>query len=153
MLDVKQVVATTGPRRVLVVDDHHDTAEVLSVMLEMLGHEPRCAHRGHEAIATAREWDPDLVLLDIGLPDLSGHQVAQALRSDPTTARCDIIAVTCWDNPDDIARSMSAGCDAHVAKPLNLEKLRRLIGSVGRARGRARTRAPSSPCDVHASVA
>jgi CheY-like chemotaxis protein len=152
MLDLEEVTPAVGARRVLVVDDHFDTAEVLTVMLEMLGHEARCAYRGLDAISIAHEWEPDLVLLDIGLPDVSGLQVARSLRSNPATADCRIVAITCWDTPDHVARSRSAGCDVHIAKPLGLDLLRRILATT-RTHVRARPRAPSSSCDVHARVA
>ncbi|MCW5801246.1 MAG: response regulator [Deltaproteobacteria bacterium] len=148
------MVSAADSRRVLIVDDHFDTTEVLSVMFEMLGHEVRSAHRGIDALRIARELEPDLVLLDIGLPDISGHEVARWLRADPITARTYIVAITCWDSPDDIARSMSAGFDDHLAKPIGLARIRLLLASAWeRARARARGSRPGLARDARVAVA
>ncbi len=95
--------------RLLVVDDHPDTIEILSVLLQMLGHETRSAMRGREALRTAFEFKPDLILLDIGLPDLNGYEVVRALRADARTAGCFIVAVTAWCRPRDVTHAKEAG--------------------------------------------
>lgn len=115
------------PYRVLVIDDHPDTAEVLSVLFQLLGHQTRCALRGRDALRLAREIDPDLILLDLGLPDMSGYDVLRALRADPGRPKRFIAAVTGHGRPADIARSVSAGFDQHVTKPVDLAKIRQLL--------------------------
>jgi CheY-like chemotaxis protein len=111
------------PYRVLVVDDHPDTAEVLSVLFQMLGHETHCALRGKDALQLARELDPDLILLDIGLPDISGYDVIRALRADPQRPARFIAAVTGLTRPSDISRAVTAGFDQHVMKPVDFGKI------------------------------
>ncbi|HWO17996.1 MAG TPA: response regulator [Kofleriaceae bacterium] len=113
--------------RVLVVDDHPDTAEVLSVLFKMLGHETRSSRRGREALELAREHDFDLILLDIGLPDLSGYEVVRELRADPRRPDRYITAVTGHGRPSDIARSVHEGFDDHVTKPIDLGKVRQIL--------------------------
>jgi DNA-binding response OmpR family regulator len=110
-------------QRVLVVDDHADTAELLATMVACLGHETRCAHSGADALRLARDFDPDLVLLDLQLPDVLGYELVQDLRARPRY----IAAVTCWGRDEDRMRSFKAGLDQHIVKPLDLPKLRQLI--------------------------
>src|SRR5690606_11414358 len=109
-------------RRVLVVDDNRDAASSLALLLEMLGHESRVAFDGEEALEAAEEFTPDIVLLDIGLPKLSGHDVARAMRQRPWGKGIVIVAVTGWGQDSDREASRAAGCDWHVTKPLTLEK-------------------------------
>lgn len=113
--------------RVLVVDDHLDTAEVLSTLFHMLGHETRSARRGREALALAREHEFDLILLDISLPDLSGYDVVRELRADPRHRDRYITAVTGHGRPSDISRAVVAGFDDHVTKPIDLGKVRQIL--------------------------
>jgi CheY-like chemotaxis protein len=113
--------------RVLVVDDHPDTAEVLSVLFHMLGHEARAAVRGRDALRIAREMDPDLILLDIGLPDITGYEVVRALRADARRPERFIAAVTGHGLPKDISRAEQAGFDEHFVKPVDLGKIREVL--------------------------
>src|SRR4051812_12673455 len=113
--------------RALVVDDHPDTAEVLSVLLQLLGHEPRCALRGREALQLAREMDPDLILLDLGLPDITGYEVIRALRVDPRRPSRFIVAVTGHGRPSDMSRAMTAGFDEYIVKPVDIGKVRQVL--------------------------
>jgi CheY-like chemotaxis protein len=115
------------PYRVLVVDDHPDTAEVLSVLFHMLGHEARCALRGRDALQIARELDPDLVLLDIGLPDITGYEVVRALRADHRRPHRFIAAVTGHCLPKDVTRASQVGFDQHIMKPVDLGKVRQVL--------------------------
>jgi CheY-like chemotaxis protein len=115
--------------RVLIVDDHPDTAEVLSVLFHMLGHETRSALRGRDALQLAREIDPDLILLDIGLPDITGYEVVRALRSDSRRPDRYIAAVTGHCRPADVSRAVLAGFDDHITKPIDIEKIRLILRS------------------------
>jgi CheY-like chemotaxis protein len=110
--------------RVLVVDDHPDTAEVMSVMFKLLGHEAQAALRGREALRAVRELDYDLIVLDIGLPDISGYEVLNALRADPNRF---VVGMSGWDRPTDIARARQAGFDAYFVKPIDLAKIRDIL--------------------------
>ena len=115
------------PYRVLVVDDHPDTAEVLSVLFQMLGHETHCALRGRDALRIARELDPHVILLDIGLPDITGYDVLRSLRADAGRPSRFIAAVTGHGRPSDISRAVAAGFDQHITKPVDMGKLRQVL--------------------------
>jgi CheY-like chemotaxis protein len=116
--------------RVLVVDDQPDTVEVLTVMLDALGCDVRGATTGRDALRIARELCPELVLVDIGLPDMTGHALATALRGDAATATCTLIAITGRDRLQDIAHSRRAGFDDHFVKPVELKTIKALLARV-----------------------
>ena len=119
--------AHTAGRRILVADDNRDAAESLAMLLEMSGHEVRVAHHGHGALAVAQVFRPDTAVLDIGMPDLSGYEVAQALRAEPWAAGIRLIALTGWGQDSDRQRAMEAGFDHHVVKPVDPERLAELV--------------------------
>jgi CheY-like chemotaxis protein len=117
-----------GPQRrlrVLVVDDNRDAAESLADLIRLLGHEVDVAHEGPSALETARARPPDVVLCDIGLPAMSGYDVARALRSQGARAR--LVAVSGYAQPEDVARAAEAGFDRHVAKPPSPAEIERLL--------------------------
>ena len=120
--------ATRLPRsRVLVVDDNRDAAVILADVLAGHGHDVEVATSGREALATARATPPHVVVLDIGLPDLSGVEVARALRADPSTAGAAIIAVTGWGQDEDRRRTKAVGVDHHLVKPVSPDLLMETI--------------------------
>jgi DNA-binding response OmpR family regulator len=114
-------------RRVLVVDDEVDMTATMTVLFSTLGYETRSAHRGRHAIRLAREFDPHLVLLDIGLPDISGYEVVRALRADAMRPDRVIAAVTGRCQIRDLTRALEAGFDRYIAKPIDIAKLRELL--------------------------
>jgi signal transduction histidine kinase/ActR/RegA family two-component response regulator len=117
------------PLRILVVDDNIDAAESMSLFLEQAGHEVRTANDGLAAVAEAEKFRPYVILLDIGLPKMHGHDVAQAIRK----ARGNdviVIALTGWGQEEDRRRSREAGVDYHLTKPVNFEELNRLLDAV-----------------------
>jgi DNA-binding response OmpR family regulator len=114
-------------RRVLIVDDQPDTTAILTVLFTMLGHDTRSAHRGRHAIRLARDFGPDLILLDIGLPDISGYEVVRALRTNATRPDRVIAAVTGRSQYRDLERAIEAGFDHFIAKPIDVAKLRDLL--------------------------
>lgn len=109
--------------RVLVVDDNADTAWGLSRLLQLHGHDVEVAHDGPAAVASAREARPDAVLLDIGLPGMSGYEVARKIREEPSCRHARLIAVTGYGQDKDRARTREAGFDDHLTKPVDLDKL------------------------------
>jgi CheY-like chemotaxis protein len=112
--------------RVLVVDDHRDAAESLARFVTLLGHEARTAGDGHAALDIAEEYRPELVLCDIGLPGIDGHEVARRLRAAyQDTMR--LVAVTGHGRDEDFERSRESGFDEHVVKPVDPDMLRRLL--------------------------
>lgn len=116
-----------GSRRVLIIDDNVDSARLTALYLETLGHRVRIAHDGKSAGDSARDFTPEVVLLDIGLPDLDGYEVARLLRGDPRCAESLIIAVTGYADDSSVARGWDAGFDHYFAKPVDLEVLSAII--------------------------
>jgi len=116
------------PLRVLVVDDHPDAADSLGEILETWGHSVRIARDGVQALGVAREFLPDWILCDIGLPGLDGYGVAAALRLDPETAPIHLAAVTGYGTAEDQRTAREAGFEAHLTKPVEPEALRLLLG-------------------------
>jgi PAS domain S-box-containing protein len=115
-------------QRILIADDNEDAAESLAMLLQLEGHEVRVAHSGRDALSLAEAFHPELALLDIGLPDLSGHQVAQTLRGERWAAPLRLIAVTGWGSDEDRQRALEAGFDHHLTKPIDSNELNLLIG-------------------------
>ena len=116
-----------GERRLLVVDDNLDAAESLALLLRAQGHEVRRAHSGPEALEIARDFMPEVILLDIGLPGMDGYEVARAVRADGVLARCHVIAVTGYGRDEDRRRSSEAGFDHHLVKPVTLAALQAVL--------------------------
>jgi CheY-like chemotaxis protein len=114
------------PKRVLIVDDNIAAAEMLSMLLALYGYEVEVAHSGREGLELARELVPSAVLLDIGLPDMSGYEVADQLRKVATLASTVIIAVS-GTPPDKDARRDSNGFDYHLTKPVSFDELENLL--------------------------
>jgi len=114
-------------RRVLVVDDYEDAAEIVCVLLDVLGFESQVAHTGHDALRLAAHYQPDIVMLDISLPDASGYDLAQPIREQLTVDHPYLVAVTALGTNEDRARALEAGFDQHVVKPLDLSRLRALL--------------------------
>ena len=121
------------PLRMLIVDDNRDAADSLAMLLRTAGNDIRTAYDGLEALQVATEFRPEVVLLDIGLPKLDGHEVAQRLRHEAWGRRLCLIAVTGWSDEADRARSRAAGFDHHLVKPLDTAHLAQLLGSVERS--------------------
>src|SRR6185436_2190845 len=117
----------TPAHRVLVVDDHPDAAQALAMLVRLLGHECVTAMNGGEAIAQARASDFDIGIIDIGLPDVSGHDVARELRGLPSGRTMYLAAVSGFGQPEDRTHALEAGFDHHVLKPLDVAIVRRII--------------------------
>jgi CheY-like chemotaxis protein len=116
-----------GARRVLIVDDNQDACQLLALMLEQRGYETSVAEDGPTALEGARAFRPHIVILDIGLPGMSGYEVAAALRRMPNLSNTAIIAVSGWGSPEDKRRAMEAGFDVHLTKPVFAEELGRAL--------------------------
>jgi CheY-like chemotaxis protein len=126
---------TTTPRpqglRVLVVDDNRDAADTAALLLKLWGYQPLVAYDGPTGLEMALAQRPDVILLDIGLPRLSGREVARRIREQPGTGRVLLVAVTGYGQASDYRLSQEAGFDAHLVKPYDPEQLREIV-----ARGR-----------------
>ncbi|HUQ52730.1 MAG TPA: ATP-binding protein [Gammaproteobacteria bacterium] len=114
-------------RRILVVDDNKDAAVTLALLLGMLGHDTRTAYDGLEAIEVAREFRPEVVLLDIGMPRLNGYDTARRLRGEPWGREMLLVALSGWGQDADRLKSSSAGFDIHLVKPVDVAEIQRLL--------------------------
>jgi PAS domain S-box-containing protein len=117
-----------APARILVVDDNADAAEMLLMALELFGCEVRAAHSAGAALALAQEFAPEVALLDIGLPDLNGYELARRLRATKEGRHMRLIAATGWGQEKDRQRAFDAGFDHHLTKPIDFERLRSVLG-------------------------
>ena len=125
----RDVAATpaTKPCRILLVDDNADAAQAVQQVLSRSGHDVHVAADGVTALAMARQEPPQVIVLDIGLPDLDGLSVARQLRDDERTRGIPLIALTGYGRADDVARARAAGFDRHLTKPAEPEVLLRAI--------------------------
>ena len=121
-----------APLRVLVVDDNADAADSLVALLDALGHTTSVARDGPEGLRLALEAQPDLVLLDIGLPGMSGYEVARAIRRNQGVRQIVLIALTGWGAQSDQQQSHEAGFDQHLTKPVSLEALEQALAAAAR---------------------
>jgi CheY-like chemotaxis protein len=121
-------------QRVLVVDDNADSAESLAMLLQMSGHEVFMAHDGEAAIQAADAHRPEVVLLDIGLPKVNGHDVCRHIRAQPWGRDIMLVALTGWGQDNDRRRSHEAGFDGHLVKPVGPDALLALLASRANAR-------------------
>jgi DNA-binding response OmpR family regulator len=119
------------PLRILIVDDNQDTAISLARLMSIAGHKTHLAFDGLTAISVADTFDPDVVLLDIGLPGMSGFDVCISIRSLPRGKDIAIFAVTGWGNTTDRIKSHDVGFDEHLVKPVRFEGLERLLNELG----------------------
>lgn len=120
-------VPLARPLRIMVVDDNVDSAATVGILLEMDGHSVVIEHTGEGAIHSAQAFCPEVCLLDIGLPDLDGYQLAVRLRVLGETAGALLIAMTGYDQPQDRELSKQAGIDHHMVKPIDLTALEDLL--------------------------
>ena len=122
--------------KVLVVDDNVDLVEMLSMVIEATGHDVRKVYDGRSGISAALEYRPDLILLDVGMPDMNGNEVAKELRRHQEVAGARIVALTGWGQAEDRRRTADAGFDDHLTKPADPEQIQRILEDVAlRLRG------------------
>ena len=130
--DARSAAVVSGPvRRVLVVDDNVDAAESIGKILKLFGHEVRCAYDGHAALTAARQYQPEVIVLDIGLPGMDGFEVARRLRAMDGSMAPRIVAVTGYGQEEDRRRSREAGFDQHLTKPVDPEALQAFLSAAG----------------------
>jgi signal transduction histidine kinase len=130
VVDERQDTMETLPLKVLIVDDNASSAETTGQMLAMIGHETTVAHDGLMALEIARKIRPDVIMLDIGLPGMSGYDVCRTLRQDQVFKKTMLIAQTGWGQERDRQKSFEAGFDHHMTKPVNFHELSSLLASV-----------------------
>ena len=117
--------------RIVVVDDNVDAADSLTALLKLEGHHVRTAYDGLAALRAVREECPEVVLLDIGLPDMDGYQVARSLRQEPGREPVMLVALTGYGQQEDRRRAQEVGFDKHLVKPVTLEVLRAILHPSG----------------------
>jgi PAS domain S-box-containing protein len=130
-------------RRVLVVDDNVDALESLGRLIALMGNDVRQAHDGLEALEVARAFRPEVVLMDLGMPKLSGFEAAQRIRAESWGRDMVLVATTGWGQDEDRRRTTDAGFDRHLVKPITIESLREILAGAGRARPDAALAVPS----------
>ncbi|MGH8179853.1 MAG: response regulator, partial [Steroidobacteraceae bacterium] len=113
--------------RLLVADDNRDSAATCAALLEACGHEVSVAHTGREALDLACSLEPDALLLDIGMPELNGYQLAQRIRATGWGRRAMLIAITGWGQEQDKRQALAAGFDRHLTKPIDPNVLEALL--------------------------
>jgi CheY-like chemotaxis protein len=119
-------------RSILIVEDHEDAREALRALLELEGHHVDAAGTGPRALELAQENHPEIALIDIGLPEVDGYEVARRMRA--FGPRCPyLIALTGYGQPDDVKRARDAGFDAHLLKPIDPDALASVLNAIGRA--------------------
>ena len=116
--------------RILVVDDNKDSADSLAMLLRVKGNDIRTAYDGLEAVEVAEVFQPEVVLLDIGLPKLNGYDVARRIRQQPWGRGTTLIALTGWGKDEDRRLSQEAGFNFHLVKPVDLAALEELLNAV-----------------------
>lgn len=130
--DSKEQQKQVQSLRILVVDDNVDAASMLAMLLEASGHEVLVEHSARRALELSRNEAPQVCLLDIGLPDMDGNELAQQLRAQPETARAVLIAVTGYGQEKDREQTLAAGFDHHLVKPVDTKKLNSLLAKISR---------------------
>jgi PAS domain S-box-containing protein len=127
----KEAAEPTGPSlRVLVVDDNVDTAQSLAMLLKVSGHQVRIAHTGPTALEAALDYRPNVVLLDIGLPEMDGYEVAKRIRQRPFLQNVVLVAMTGYGQDTDRQRSQEVGFNAHLVKPADFGKVQQILATV-----------------------
>jgi CheY-like chemotaxis protein len=117
----------TMSKRILVVDDSRYVADASARLITICGYETKAVYGGREAIEQIVAFAPDMVLMDIGMPDLDGYEAAARIRLDQGNANILLVAVTCWNEDHDKQRAYQSGFDLHVSKPVSLKTLYSLL--------------------------
>jgi CheY-like chemotaxis protein/anti-sigma regulatory factor (Ser/Thr protein kinase) len=120
------------PRKILIVEDHSDAAEMLALLLSAQSHQVRVESNGHAALVAAMEFSPDVMLVDVGIPGMSGYDLAERIRSNRTLDHVLLIAVTGYGRPQDRTRALTAGFDHHLIKPVDADAIAAVLGDVSR---------------------
>jgi CheY-like chemotaxis protein len=114
--------------RVLVVDDDRDSADSLARLIQELGYEAKAVYRGDEALDEVAGFQPDMALIDLGMPGIDGFETVSRFRQQRGAVHVILVAVTGWSRDEDKRRAYDSGFDLHVTKPMTLEKLKQLLG-------------------------
>jgi PAS domain S-box-containing protein len=129
---VQPAALEAAPRKILVVDDNQQSADSMALLLQTDGHQVRAAYDGPNALATAQEFSPDVALLDVGMPGMDGHELARLLRQLAQDRPLTLIAMTGWGREEDRQRSLAAGFDAHLVKPVKIRTITSFLAAQDR---------------------
>jgi CheY-like chemotaxis protein len=113
--------------RILVVDDDRPTADMQAMLINTLGYEAKAVYSGQEAVEQIVSYEPDMALIDIGMPERNGYDTVAGIRQQPGGTHVILVAVTGWSRDEDKRRAYESGFDLHIAKPMRVETLRELI--------------------------
>lgn len=116
--------------KVLVVDDYQPAAKTTGRIFEILGHEVFVAHNGQSAIDQAQDVHPDLIMLDIGMPEMDGYEVCKRMRQNPTLKDTKIYAQTGWGGNEDFEKSSESGFDGHLVKPVKIQEIEEILAKI-----------------------
>jgi CheY-like chemotaxis protein len=119
-----------GGLEVMIIDDNQDVADSCATLLELSGHRVRTAYTAHEGLELAADLQPEVMLLDIGLPDMSGYELATTIRATPWGRETILVAVTGWGQESDRERAFGSGFDHHLTKPISTDALESLLQSL-----------------------
>jgi CheY-like chemotaxis protein len=117
-------------KKILIVDDNQDAADTFGLVLQTLGADVRVAHNGFEALEILPQYEANVLLLDIGMPDMDGYQLARQIRSRFPDRRTPMIALTGWGQDEDRRKAKDAGFDGHLVKPVEVSALQKLLESI-----------------------
>ena len=121
-------------QKILIIDDNLASAEALAAVLDLVGHPAQIAHGAHEGLRAVAEFKPNLVFLDLGMPEMNGYQVAAQIRGDATVEQPYLIAYTAWGDQATIKQTAAAGFDRHIAKTTSFDGLVAAIKDVAALR-------------------
>lgn len=127
-------IETHSHYRILVVDDNEALAQTIMWSLEILGHSVCMAHNGKDAVALAQSFRPDVIFLDIGMPEMNGYEICQAMRKLPALRHTVIVAQTGWGQKEHRERTSNAGFDHHLVKPVDMKALENILLGMDKAR-------------------
>lgn len=126
---------TEGPLRVLIIEDNRDFADTLCIMFDLLGHQAIAVHSGPQGIAKAKEYDPNIIFCDIGLPGMSGFEVAEEIRRVDALKHVRLVALSGYAQSQDIQKALESGYTCHVAKPVDMATIKRMLSELVSGKG------------------
>ncbi|MFZ3179402.1 MAG: response regulator [Methylocystis silviterrae] len=129
--DAVQLNESPSARRVLVIDDDRDVADSLAMLLDVLGCDVRTAYSGAVGVSLVSDFQPRIVFLDIGMPEMNGYETARRIRNKPAGRQAQLIAVTGWGQDLDKKRTREAGFDRHLVKPADIDILEEILAACG----------------------
>lgn len=121
---------TSAPHRVLIVDDNSDAASTLGMLIDMLGYDVATANSGREALALGADFKPQMVFLDLGMPEMDGFTTAAKIREQPWGETAIIVALSGWGQDEDKRKTEAAGFNHHLVKPAELGQLQKLLAEL-----------------------